>query len=276
MKYGTLIRIEDISMTEQQFKVLKDYGFTACQLVYKPKEYIKEDAELIHKYSNKYNIDISAQFCGYYDTNTVWDIYYGYNTAGINVPAYGGSRIEYVKSAIDFASWVGTEDIIIHAGFIPNNPFEREYSLMLANVEILAAKCASLDMNLLFETGAEAPITLLRLIEDIGRNNLFINFDPANILMYGYGNPADALRIFAKYVRNVHGKDGLLPDSTRNIGKEMPAGEGLVDFPEVVRLLKEVGYDRYIIIEREISGEQQTKDILMAAKYFKRIWDMEL
>lgn len=56
----------------------------------------------------------------------------------------------------------------------------------------------------------------------------------------------------------------------------MPAGKGLVNFPEVIRLLKEVGYDRYIIIEREINGEQQITDILMAAEYYKKIWNMDL
>ena len=35
-----------------------------------------------------------------------------------------------------------------------------------------------------------------------------------------------------------------------------------MDFPNVVVMLKELGYDRYVIIEREIGGEEQTRDIL--------------
>ncbi len=81
----------------------------------------------------------------------------------------------------------------------------------LEDAKIISDVCKKYDMNLLFETGGESPITLLRLIEDVGTGNLFINLDPANILVYGYGNPVDAIDVFGKYVRNIHGKDGCVP-----------------------------------------------------------------
>ena len=229
------------------------------------------DAPLIKDAALKAGIDISAQFCGYYDNNTVWDMNYGFLTAGINVEAYRKERVEYVKEAITFAKQLDITDIVIHAGFIPNNPFAPEYASMLASVEMLAKHCANLSMNLLFETGGESPIVLLRLIQDIGRDNLYVNLDPANILMYGYGNPVDAVRVFGKYVRNIHGKDGMLPTDPRMLGKEMPAGQGMVDFKAMFTLLRDLGYDRYITIEREIQGEKQTADILAAKQYFEQL-----
>ncbi|MCL2517691.1 MAG: sugar phosphate isomerase/epimerase [Oscillospiraceae bacterium] len=269
MKFGTLVRISDISESDEKFKKLKELGFDSCQLVYKPKEYIKQDAETIKTAAEKSGIEISAQFCGFYDTETVYDLYYGFLTAGLNIEAYRSQRLNYVREAAAFASWLGITDIIIHGGFIPNNPFSPEYASMLVSIEKLSQQCGNFGLNILFETGAEAPITLLRLIEDIGRNNLFINFDPANILMYGYGNPVDALHVYGKYVRNIHGKDGMLPTNPRKLGIEKPAGEGMVDFPAVFKMLKILGYDRYITIEREITGEQQIKDIIKAKKYFE-------
>jgi len=271
MKLGTLVRITDISESNEKFETLKALGFESCQLVYKPKEYIKQDAESIRAAADQAGIEISAQFCGYYDTDTIWDIYYGYTTAGLNIEAYRSERLKYVCEAAKFASWLGISDIVVHAGFIPNNPFSPEYTGMLGSIELLSRHCAGMGMNILFETGGEAPITLLRLIEDIGRDNLYINFDPANILMYGYGNPVDALNVFGKYVRNIHGKDGMLPTKPRELGSETPVGKGMVDFPTVFRILKDLGYDRHIIIEREITGAQQTKDIIAAKEYFEAV-----
>ncbi|MDD4414232.1 MAG: sugar phosphate isomerase/epimerase [Oscillospiraceae bacterium] len=271
MKLGTLVRITNIDDVNEKFEVLKNHGFESCQLVYKPKEYTMQDAETIKSAADKAGIEISAQFCGYYDTDTIWDLYYGHLTAGLNVEAYRAQRLSYVREAAKFASWLGITDIVIHAGFIPNNPFSPGYVSMLTAIEQLSRHCSKIGVNILFETGGEAPIVLLRLIEDINRDNLFINFDPANILMYGYGNPVDALHIFGKYVRNVHGKDGVLPNNPRKIGAEKPAGQGMVDFPAIFRILKGFGYDRHITIEREITGEQQTKDILYAKNYFENL-----
>ena len=271
MKLGTLVHLTTAEEAYSKFKFLREHGFEACQLVYKPRKYDVKDAETIKKAAAETGVDISAQFCGYYDNHTVWDNYYGFLTSGINIEAYRKERVEYVMDAADFAKALGITDIVIHAGFVPNNPFSPEYASMLAGVELISEKCGQNGLNLLFETGGEAPIVLLRLIEDIGRNNLFINLDPANILMYGYGNPVDAVRVFGKYVRNIHGKDGMLPTTPKKIGEETKVGEGLVDFRKMLGLLKELGYDRYIIIEREISGSKQTEDIIAAKHYFEKL-----
>ena len=273
MKFGTLVRITDISQVNKKFSDLKELGFEACQLVYKPKEYYKNDAMIIKDAAERNGIDISAQFCGYNDNYTIWDLYYGFNTAGLNVEAYRASRLDYVCKASEFASWLGVSDIVIHAGFTPNNPFSPGYASMLTAIKIISHHCEKLGLNVLLETGAEAPVTLLRLIEDVGHNNLFINFDPANIIMYGYGNPVDAITVFGKYIRNIHGKDGMLPTTTRNLGIEMVAGKGMVDFAKIFKMIKDIGYDRYIIIEREIAGDQQVKDIVAAKKYFEKLWE---
>jgi len=127
-------------------------------------------------------------------------------------------------------------------------------------------KTKKMDMNVLLETGGEAAVALLRLITDLGKDNIFVNLDPANMLMYGYANPVDALYTIGKYVRNFHGKDGVVPTDPRVLGAETPVGEGMVDFYKVFKKLKELGYNRFITIEREITGDKQTEDILKAKK----------
>ena len=82
--------------------------------------------------------------------------------------------------------------------------------------------------------------------------------------MYGRGNPQDAVDMYGDYIRGVHVKDGMYPTDGRSLGKETPVGEGMVDFPVLIRKLREHNYKGALIIEREISGPRQREDILKA------------
>lgn len=272
MKFGTMNLITDICECDEKFRRLREIGFDACQLIYKPEVYTKEASKAIRSAADKYDIDISAQFAGFRDIETAWqDIRFAHRTLGIGVPAYRMERIKYVRATIDFAAMTGIDEIIIHAGFIPNDAFAPEYADMLTAVDAVACYAEQRGIDLLLETGTETPIALLGLIEDLGRSNVYINFDPANILMYGYGNPVDALKVFGKYVKNMHGKDGCLPTKPHRLGEERALGEGMVDFPAIFKEFEKLGYDRYCIIEREIGGDEQIRDILRAKEYLKSL-----
>ncbi len=271
MKYGTLVRLNDLKDCDKSFAAVKELGLNSCQLVYKPDVYCVEDAQVIKKSANKYGIEISALFAGFKDDYTVWDIKYDYRNAGINSVAFGAERIKYLISAMPFVKELGVTDMITHAGFIPNDPFCEEYAEMVCKVSILASNAKKHGLNLLFETGGESPITLLRIIKEINTGNLFVNLDTGNLIMYGYGNPCDAVITIGDYVRNVHAKDGVPPTDPYKIGAETAIGKGVVDFKRVFTLLKEKGYDRFVTIEREITGEEQKKDIKNGLDYVKNI-----
>ena len=95
--------------------------------------------------------------------------------------------------------------------------------------------------------------------------------DTANLILYGKANSADAISVFGKYVMDTHIKDGFYPTNGKQLGREVKVGEGLANIPEVIRRLQEVGYEGNYIIEREISGEQQTLDIIETLGYLKSI-----
>jgi len=114
-------------------------------------------------------------------------------------------------------------------------------------------------------------VTLLRTFEDVGAENFGVNFDPANLLMYGKANPIDALDILGEYVKDVHAKDGEYPKSGRQLGEEKPLGEGRVNFPVFLSKLKELNYAGSLTIEREISGPQQIIDIKRGKKYLEEL-----
>ena len=126
-------------------------------------------------------------------------------------------------------------------------------------------------MGFWFETGQETPVTLLRVIERAGVDNLGINLDAGNLILYGKGNPLDALDVFGKYVKNLHAKDGLYPTNGRELGKEVAVGEGKSEYKKLIPRLYEIGFRGEVVIEREIEGEQQTRDIIKTIKLLRKL-----
>jgi sugar phosphate isomerase/epimerase len=169
-----------------------------------------------------------------------------------------------LKQGADFAVRVGVSSITTHVGFIPENSSDPLYPGLLEALGDVVAYCRQRNLTFCFETGQETPTTLLRVIEDLGRDNLGINLDPANLLMYGKANPVDALDVIGTYVRGVHAKDGEYPTNGRFLGEEKPLGAGRVNFPVLVPKLKSMGFTGALTIEREISGPKQIEDIMHA------------
>ncbi len=204
----------------------------------------------------------------------VWDAVDGPGTLGIVPVTYRWSRMQDLMKGADFASWLGVADMATHAGFIPEHPSFPEYRGVLQAVKHIAAYCKSKGLYFNFETGQETPVTLMRLITDTGMGNVGINLDPANLILYGRGNPVDALDIFKGKIRGVHVKDGDYATDFYKLGKERVVGEGTVNFPVFLPKLLRQGYGGDLYIEREISGEQQIIDIKKTIAYLKGLMDI--
>ena len=111
------------------------------------------------------------------------------------------------------------------------------------------------------ETGQEPARTLLHFFKDAGRGNLRINFDPANMILYGTGDPIEALGVLAAHVISVHCKDGDWPPKgvPGALGTERPLGQGAVGMERFIAKLKEIGYRNPLNIEREGVPDHQQK-----------------
>jgi sugar phosphate isomerase/epimerase len=111
----------------------------------------------------------------------------------------------------------------------------------------------------------------LRAIQDSGLDNIAVNLDMANLILYGKGDPVGALDVVGPLVRGTHAKDGLYPTDPYGLGKEVAIGSGRVRFAEVMRKLHALSYSGPITIEREISGPKQEADIHSAHIYLDRV-----
>lgn len=271
MKVGVLTSLN--SKIEENIEKVRDLGLDNCQLKCWNETYLTDEyVERTRNALDKYGITVTGFWCGWCQP-AVWNFYEGPLTLGLVPREYRHARMNNVIKGADFAAKLGVTDVITHVGFMPENPATTEYNEIISCLKLICKTLLAKNQYFLFETGQETPITLLRAIEDIGTGNVGINLDPANLLMYGKANPVDSLIILGKYVRGIHGKDGEYPTEGKHLGHERPMGEGLVNYPLFIRRLKEIGYDGAITIEREISGEKQIQDIIMAKELLEKLFD---
>ncbi len=203
----------------------------------------------------------------------VWNFYEGPLTIGLIPPRTRAARIDALKRASDLAKLCGIKAVHTHCGFIPEDPNEPLYSEAVKAIRDVASYCGGNGQTFLMETGQETPITMLRAILDTGLNNIGVNLDTGNLILYGKGEPVGALDVVGRYVRGLHAKDGLYPTDPKNLGEEVAIGSGRVDFPKVIRKLHEINYTGPITIEREISGPRQAEDIRASIAYLQRLID---
>ncbi len=269
MKLGVLVLLKE--NMEEEIARVREMGFDSCQLsCWQLDLFTDEVAENIKEVCNKYNVSISTLWCGWSGPRR-WDFYEGPLTLGLIPEEYRFTRMKELMQGSDFAKKLGVKNVATHVGFLPENPSTKEYGSIVCALRQVVEYCKNNNQYFLFETGQETPVTLRRTIEDIGFDNIGVNLDTANLILYGKAHPIDALEIIGKYVRDIHAKDGCYPTDGKNLGEEKALGEGIVNFPAVVKKLKEIGYEGTITIEREINGEEQTRDILKAKELLTKL-----
>ncbi|MEE1186131.1 MAG: sugar phosphate isomerase/epimerase family protein [Acutalibacteraceae bacterium] len=273
MQIGVCVNFDEIDEMSKKFKDLKSEDFDNCQLIsWKPELWNDENLEILKNLTEENGITISAFWCGW-EGPCVWNFYDGQLTLGLVPPEYRTLRIKNLCDGADFAHKLGVKNVVTHMGFIPENPNDPQFAPFCVAVRQVAEHLKKNGQYLLFETGQETPVTMLRCFEKVGCDNLGVNLDTANLILYGKANPVDALDVFGKYVMNLHAKDGNYPTNGHDLGREVQIGKGKVDFKALFKKLHELGYDSYVTIEREIFGEQQIKDIRESKKYLQNIID---
>ncbi len=191
------------------------------------------------------------------------------------IPA--ATRVEREARTIalcDFAHAVGIPVFACHIGFVPHDRDNLDYLAVQAMVKRICDHCAIHGMSFHLETGQEPADVLFDFLVDTGRPNLLINFDPANMILYGTGDPIEAMEVLKGSIASIHAKDGDWPDASKpgSLGSEKPLGSGAVGIPRFVAKLKEIGYSAPIVIEREgTSPEQWNADMRAAIELLKSL-----
>ena len=199
-----------------------------------------------------------------------WNLKDGPATIGIVPRATRAARVRALKQASDLAHACGVTAVHTHCGFLPETAADPLYPESVAALHDVGLHCRQNGQTFLCETGQETPITLLRALNDSQLDNVAVNLDMANLILYGEGEPVGALDVLGSRVRGTHVKDGRYPTDPYGLGEETAIGHGDVRFDAVFRKLHALGYTGPLTIEREISGPQQEADIRQSIIYLQQ------
>lgn len=219
------------------------------------------------------NVELTAVFGGF-EGESYADIPTVSRTVGLVPPETRAERLREMFEISDFARLLGCDVVALHLGFVPHDRSLPLYEEVLQVTRQLCEHASQNDQALHLETGQETGDALLAFIADSECDNLFVNFDPANMILYGTGDPIETLKEIGKYVRSVHCKDALWSDQPGvTWGREVPLGEGQVDMQRYLQTLKQIGYLGPLTIEREIpqEPERQKQEIDHAASLLKKL-----
>ncbi len=159
--------------------------------------------------------------------------------------------------------------VTFHAGFLPEDVADPERDRLIERVRDVADLFAASDIQLALETGQETADTLLQALHDIDRPNLGVNFDPANMILYGKGEPVAAMVALKPHVRQIHIKDAIPAETPDAWGTEVAAGTGAVDWPAFFEVATSIEPEVDYVIERE-AGNERTNDIAAARELIGR------
>lgn len=269
-RLGVVVGVTGKNTPDQAIARVKGFGLPTCQVSVGMSP--AGLAAPLRAALDKYGVEATAVMT-LGEGRFVWDFYQGPATIGIVPPATRAARIDALKRASDLARQCGIPAVHTHCGFIPEDPHDALYEQAVAAVHEVAAHCRGNGQSFLMEAGQETPITLLRTIQDAALDNIGVNLDTANLILYGKGEPVGALDVLGKYVRGLHAKDGRYPTDPKHLGQEVAIGTGRVNFPEVMAGLRRLNYTGPITIERETSGAQQEADIRASKVYLERLID---
>jgi sugar phosphate isomerase/epimerase len=189
-------------------------------------------------------------------------------TGGVRPDATWDANMRAARQNAELAARLGVGLVTFHAGFIPHDAGDPERARVTARVREVVDVFADHGVEVAFETGQESAQTLVEFLRELERPRAGVNFDPANMLLYGMGDPIDSVHRLMSRVRQVHVKDAVPAPTPGMWGQETPAGEGSVDWTTFLRIVHQAAglaaRPINLLVERE-GGESRVEDVRKAA-----------
>ncbi len=191
-------------------------------------------------------------------------------TGGLVPDREWDKRRKLLEAAARAGKRLGLGMVSMHIGFVPGSN-EQGYATMVSRVRETAGLFGEQGQKFLLETGQEGASELLQFLNDVARPNGGVNFDPANMILYGAGNPVDAIRVLGRHVHHVHIKDAVGSSQPGVLwGEEVPFGRGDVNAVAFIEVLRSVGYRGPLVIERE-AGTHRSADVQQAIDVLRSV-----
>lgn len=249
---------------------VRDLGLQMVQISKLPDRfYTPEGAREMDALLKETGIHASA-VVAVFDGESYKDIQSVQETVGFLPEALMDERIDYTKKCVDFAAALGVKIVTFHMGFLPDDSQDPTYQRMLQALSDIAQYAGAKGVTISLETGQESAEDLLALIDRVQGAEVKVNFDMANLVLYGKDDPPSALRKLLNKTTSVHVKDGTPPKDAAHLGAEQRLGDGNANVKECLRLLHEASFQGPLVIENYMGRKRGTDplDELRMAKDF--------
>ena len=245
----------------EAMQAVRELDIPTVQIGYSPSLDNETGIAAIQDACTETGIEITTVFCGFAGESYA-DIPTVQATVGLVPPTTRAERLQVTERIAAFAHRLGVVRVAAHIGFVPEEAADPLYAEIVQTVQAVCDHLAHSGQTFALETGQETALGLRRFIEEVNRETLRVNFDPANMILYGKDQPIPALDVLMPWIDGVHCKDGRWPTQPGQLGEETPLGMGDVDLTRWLERLLTLGYRGPLTIEREISGEEQRRDIV--------------
>ena len=257
---GTMLRLKADGNNDEYIDFMGSCGMECCQVCRLNEDYLKGGVDnaksqaALQRFA-KYSIRPVSIFLCYKAPS---------DGNGLVTPELRTERFTFAFRQMLWAKRQNIPWISCHAGVFPE-PGSQEYSSFVNDMREFADFAADLGQSFLFETGPEPLEVIELLLQDIGKENVGLNFDPANLLLYDKSDPeVFAERLFHK-IFLIHCKDGKRPMPGEKLGRETPLGEGDTNFRNLLSALLKRGFRGPLILERETAISKEHFDDQAAA-----------
>lgn len=186
-------------------------------------------------------------------------------TGGVRPDEHWPATLERARGVAALAAAEDLPLVTLHAGFIPHDSGDPARTVVLDRLRTLADVFGDHGVRVGLETGQETAATLLDALAELDHENVGVNFDPANMILYGMGDPVESLRLLADHVVQVHAKDARPTETPGTWGREVPLGTGVVDWSDFLDVVATLDRTIDVVIERE-AGDARESDILAARR----------
>ncbi len=183
---------------------------------------------------------------------------------GFIQPDHLREDVDKTLRMLDLCALLGVKVLTSHIGRIPDDPNSQAWQTAAEALEEIGRHGDSLGVCFASETGPESGADLAKFLRSLRTKSIRANYDPANLTMMGFDAVAGALAL-GDLIVHTHAKDGVRPGPNC---REVPLGQGDVDWSNYLKALKQIGYDGYLTIEREV-GEDPAADIALAANFLR-------
>ena len=191
-------------------------------------------------------------------------------TGGIVPDATWAQNLANAELTARNAAKLGLRFVMFHAGFLPHDPKDPAFEKLAGRVRHIARLFAARGITLGCETGQETAASLKAFLEHLAEPNVAVNFDPANMLLYGNGDPIEAVRTVGRWVKSVHMKDAAVTKVPGTWGTELTVGTGQVDWPAFLTALADIGFPGWLCFERE-ADDRRVADLRAGREFIGKL-----